>query len=153
MSATLTDILRNPMRDKLARGEVVSSITVRLVRNIEIARIAASAGFDSLYVDLEHNSFSIDACGQICMAAAAIGITPMVRVPANTPEWISRVLDAGAWGVIAPHIRSADEARAVVAAAKFPPLGERSANSGLPHCNTAASPPPRRTKSSTPPPS
>ena len=133
MAATLEEILRNPMREKLARDEVVSSMTVRLVRSIEIARIAKTAGFDSLYIDMEHNSFSIDACGQICMAAAAIGITPMVRVPANTPEWISRVLDGGAMGVIAPHVGSAQEAHAVVAAAKFPPLGERSANAGLPH--------------------
>jgi 2-keto-3-deoxy-L-rhamnonate aldolase RhmA len=140
MASSLSDILRNPMREKLARGEVVSSMTVRLVRHIEIARIAKTAGFDSLYIDMEHNSFSIDACGQICMAAAAIGITPMVRVPANTPEWISRVLDAGAWGVIAPHVRSAAEARAVVAAAKFPPLGERSANAGLPHLEYRAFP-------------
>jgi len=130
---SLTDILRNNMREKLARDEVVSSMTVRLVRSIEIARIAKTAGFDSLYIDMEHNNFSIDACSQICMAAAAIGIAPLVRVPANTPEWISRVLDGGAVGVIAPHVRTADEARGVVAAAKFPPLGERSANAGLPH--------------------
>jgi 2-keto-3-deoxy-L-rhamnonate aldolase RhmA len=133
MAVELSDILRNNVRDKLARGQVVSSLTVRLVRSIEIARIAKTAGFDSIYIDMEHNSFSIDACGQICMAAMAIGIAPFVRVPANTPDWISRVLDAGALGVIAPHVASAQEARAVVAAAKFPPLGERSAAGGLPH--------------------
>src|SRR5450631_2122545 len=133
MAADIKDVLSNNVRDKLARGEVVSSMTVRLVRSIEIARIAKTAGFDSIYVDMEHNSFSIDACGQICMAALAIGIAPFVRVPANTPDWISRVLDGGALGVIAPHVASAAEARAVVAAAKFPPLGERSAAGGLPH--------------------
>ena len=57
----------------------------------------------------------------------------MVRVPSNTPEYISRVLDGGALGVIAPHIGSAEQARAVVKAAKFPPLGERGAGGGLPH--------------------
>src|SRR5262249_7374402 len=61
------------------------------------------------------------------------GIAPFVRVPANTPDYVSRVLDGGALGVIAPHIRSADEAKAVVTAAKFPPLGERSNAGGLPH--------------------
>ena len=55
---------------------------------------------------------------------------PAVRVPANTPEYISRVLDAGAMGIIAPNVRSAEEARAVVRAAKLPPQGERS-NTGL----------------------
>jgi 2-keto-3-deoxy-L-rhamnonate aldolase RhmA len=141
MTADIKNIVSNNVRDKLARGEVVSSLTVRLVRSIEIARIAKTAGFDSLYVDLEHNSFSIDACGQICMAALAIGIAPFVRVPANTPEWISRVLDGGALGVIAPHVSSAAEARAVVAAAKFPPLGLRSAAGGLPHLEYRAFPP------------
>ena len=50
-----SDILRNPFKERLARGEVVSSMTVRLVRGIEIARIAKTAGFDALYVDLEHS--------------------------------------------------------------------------------------------------
>jgi len=129
----IRDILRNTVKEKLARGEVVASMTVRLVRTVEIARIANTAGFDTLYVDLEHSSFSLETCGQICMAALEAGITPFVRVPANTPDYISRVLDGGALGVIAPHIRSAEDARAVVKAAKFPPLGERSNAGGLPH--------------------
>jgi 4-hydroxy-2-oxoheptanedioate aldolase len=134
------DILRNNVKEKLARDEVVASMTVRLVRNVEIARIARTAGFDTLYVDLEHSSFSIDTCGQICMAALEAGIAPFVRVPANTPEYIARVLAGGALGVIAPHIRSADEAKAVVRAAKFPPLGERSNAGGLPHLHFRAFP-------------
>ena len=129
----LSDILRNNVREKLTRGEVVASMTVRLVRGIEIARIAKTAGFDSIYVDLEHSSLSLDATGQICMAALEMGLAPFVRVPANTPEYISRVLDGGALGVIAPDVRSAEEARAVVAAAKYPPLGRRGAGGPLPH--------------------
>jgi 4-hydroxy-2-oxoheptanedioate aldolase len=111
---------------------VVASMTVRLVRGVEIARIARTAGFDMLYIDLEHSAFSLDTTGQICMAALEVGIAPFVRVPANTPEYISRVLDGGALGVIAPHVRSAEEARTVVAAAKFPPLGERGNPGALP---------------------
>jgi 4-hydroxy-2-oxoheptanedioate aldolase len=124
--------LRNAMRERLDRDEVVSSMTVRLVRGIEIAAIAKTAGFDSLYIDLEHCSFSLDTTGQICMAAQALGVTPLVRVPANTPEYITRVLDGGAMGVIAPHVRTAEQAKAVVQAAKFQPLGDRSANGSLP---------------------
>jgi len=129
----VSEIVRNNVRDKLARGEVVSSMTVRLVRGIEIVRIAKTAGFDSIYIDVEHSSFSLDTTGQICMAALEMGIAPFVRVPANTPEYISRALDGGALGVIAPHIRSPEEARIVVRAAKFPPLGERGVSGGLPH--------------------
>lgn len=127
----LAAILRNHMKEKLARDEVVASMTVRLCRSIEIAQIAKTAGFDTLYVDLEHNTLSIDATCQICVSAQQIGITPLVRVPANTPEFIGRVLDGGAMGVITPHVRSAAEARAMVEMVKFPPLGHRSAGGPL----------------------
>jgi 4-hydroxy-2-oxoheptanedioate aldolase len=130
-AAGIGDILRNHVKEKLARDEVVASMTVRLVGGIEIARIAHTAGFDSLYVDLEHSSFSLETTGQICMAALAAGVTPFVRVPGIAH--VSRVLDAGALGVIAPHVRSAAEAEDYVRAAKFPPLGERSAAGPLPH--------------------
>jgi 2-keto-3-deoxy-L-rhamnonate aldolase RhmA len=129
----IRDILKNNVKEKLARDQVVASMTVRIVRNIEIARIAKTAGFDSLYVDLEHSSMSIETCGQICIAAMEIGIAPFVRVPANTPDYIARVLENGALGIIAPHVRSAAEAKTVVQAAKFAPLGERSNATGLPH--------------------
>src|SRR5262247_855642 len=126
-------IVRNNVKEKLARGEVVASMTVRLVRSVEIARLAKTAGFDSIYVDVEHSSLSLETTSQICVAALAIGIAPFVRVPSTRPEHVSRALDGGALGVIAPHIRSAAEAREVVVSAKYPPLGERSAGGPLPH--------------------
>jgi 2-keto-3-deoxy-L-rhamnonate aldolase RhmA len=127
----LRSILRNHMKEKLARDEVVASMTVRFARSIEIAQIARTAGFDTLYVDMEHNTLSIDTVCQICIAAQQIGITPLVRVPANTPDYICRVLDGGAMGVITPHIRSAAEAKAMVDLVKFPPIGHRSAGGAL----------------------
>lgn len=126
-------VVRNNVRDKLERGEVVASMTVRLTRSIEIARLAKTAGFDSIYVDVEHSSLSLETTSQICIAALEAGIAPFVRVPSTRPEHVSRALDGGALGVIAPHIRSPDEAREVVASAKYPPLGGRSAGGALPH--------------------
>jgi 4-hydroxy-2-oxoheptanedioate aldolase len=127
------EIVKNIVKEKLARNEVVASMTIRLTRGVEIARLAKTAGFDMIYIDLEHSTMTLDATGQICLAALSVGIAPMVRVPANTPEYIQRVLDGGALGIIAPGIRSAEEAREVVKAAKFPPLGERGAGGALPH--------------------
>ncbi len=127
----LRGILRNHMKEKLAKGEVVASMTVRFARTIEIAQIAKTAGFDTLYVDMEHNTLTLDATCQICIAAQQIGITPLVRVPANTPDYICRVLDGGAMGVITPHVRSAAEAREIVEMVKFPPIGQRSAGGAL----------------------
>jgi 4-hydroxy-2-oxoheptanedioate aldolase len=130
---SIRDLVRNNVKEKLERDEVVASMTVRLVGSGEIARIAHTAGFDALYVDMEHSSFSMESCAQICVAALAAGIAPFVRVPANTPDYISRVLDAGALGIIAPHIHSAAQAREVVRAARYPPVGERSNAGLLPH--------------------
>ena len=131
MPAKISDVLRNHVKEKLARGEVVASMTVRLIRGIEIARIAKTAGFDSLYVDMEHSSFSLETMGQICIAALEVGITPFVRVPGLAD--VQRILDAGALGIIAPHVSSAAEARDYVKAAKYPPLGDRSNAGNLPH--------------------
>ncbi len=133
MTVSPREILRNHMKEKLARGELVASIAVRFARSIEIAGIAATAGFDSLYVDLEHNTLSIDTACQICIAAQQLGITPLVRVPANTPDYVGRVLDGGAMGIIAPHIRSAAEAKELVRMMHFPPSGQRSAGGALSH--------------------
>jgi 2-keto-3-deoxy-L-rhamnonate aldolase RhmA len=141
MSVKIGDILRNDVKAKLARGEVVASMTVRLVRGIEIARIARTAGFDMLYIDLEHSSFSLETTGQICIAALEAGIAPFVRVPANTPDYVSRVLDGGALGVIAPDVRSAADAREVVKAVKFAPRGERGNPGLLPHLHYRSFPP------------
>src|SRR5215470_1353443 len=85
MSKEINELLRNHVKEKLGRGEVVASMTVRLVRGVEIAHIAKSAGFDSLYVDLEHSSFSLETTGQICIAALEAGITPLGHRSAAGP--------------------------------------------------------------------
>ena len=129
----LTDLIHNNVRSRIAAGEVAVSMVVRLVHSIEIANIAKACGFDSLYVDLEHCSFSMQTTSQICMAALDVGVTPFVRVPSYEPEFVSRVLDGGALGVIAPHISGAVDAQRVVENAKFPPSGSRSVSVGTPH--------------------
>ena len=132
MADELRDILRNRVKEKLARDEVVASMTVRLSRSIEIARIAATAGFDTIYVDVEHNTLSIDASANLHRgdavrhhaAGARAGQHAGVHLPAAR-----RRRD----GVIAPHVRSAEEAREIVRYAKFTPQGERGAGGALPH--------------------
>jgi len=126
MSNEPPTLLRNHAKEKLSRGEPVYSMTVRLVRTVDIASIAYTAGFDSVYIDLEHSSFPLDAAGQICMACNYLGVTPLVRVPGLDPAFIARVMDIGAMGIIVPGVQSADEARAAVRAVKHAPLGQRS---------------------------
>jgi 4-hydroxy-2-oxoheptanedioate aldolase len=125
--------LRNALKEKLDRGEVASAMAVRLVTGNEIVPIASSAGFDSIYVDLEHSSFSIETASRISLAALAEGLTCLVRVPDKAPHSISRALDGGALGIIAPDVRTAEEAQAVVRAAKYAPEGRRGISAALPH--------------------
>jgi 4-hydroxy-2-oxoheptanedioate aldolase len=126
-------LLRNSLKEKLARGERALSMIVRLVQSPEIALLAKSSGFDSLYVDLEHNCFSLETTSRICTAAIAVGIAPLVRVPSASPDTISRILDGGALGVIVPHVTTAEDVRSVVEFAKFAPVGKRSLGGPLPH--------------------
>ena len=109
----------------------LTRVTLELGGN-DAAVILQDAILDDAHLDRLFAAI-YDTTGQICMAALAAGITPFVRVPANTPDYVSRVLDGGALGIIAPHVGSAQEARAVVKAAKFPPLGERSNAGPLAH--------------------
>ena len=133
MPETLRDIVRNTFKEKLAEGRVVSTMMVRLFPSPEIAHIAKSCGFDVLIVDLQHGALSLETTSHICTAALQAGITPFVRVPNYEPEYVSRVLDGGALGIVAPHVSSAADAQKVVANSKFPPLGSRSTGGALPH--------------------
>src|SRR4051794_35277082 len=116
----------NHMKATMNAGGVAVGMVVRLLRGVEVAAIAKSAGFDCLYIDLEHCSFSLETVSQISIAATALGVTPLVRVPGKDKSFIGRTLETGAQGVIVPHIESRSEAEMIVEAARFPPSGERS---------------------------
>ena len=118
--------MTNSMKQKLAAGELVLCMNLRLARTVDIAMVAKAGGYDALYVDMEHSPYSIDTAATICAAAIGVGITPLVRVPSHDAHWSSRVLDGGAQGVIVPHVNNRSEAEAVVRNCRFPPLGRRS---------------------------
>ncbi|WP_137177056.1 HpcH/HpaI aldolase/citrate lyase family protein [Roseomonas sp. AR75] len=99
---------------------------VRQTRTPDIAQIAAACGFDALYLDMEHSPLSLETVSAICVASAGLGIAPLVRPPGHGADWIGRILDGGAQGLIVPHVNTAAEAEALVRAALFPPLGKRS---------------------------
>lgn len=104
------------------------------------ARFMASLGFDYLTVDMEHQPIGIEAASHMFTAIAAAGITPLARIPWNTPENIKRVLDCGAAGIVVPMVNTRAEAEAAVAAAKYPPAGIRSVGGALHAMNFATDP-------------
>ncbi|HVY59967.1 MAG TPA: aldolase/citrate lyase family protein [Xanthobacteraceae bacterium] len=134
------------LRARLKAGQIASGLVVAHSRSAQIARIAASCGFDWLFVDLEHGPTGLDAAAQICVAALDAGITPIVRVPANEPAWIGRALDGGAVGVVVPHVDSPQDAARAAAAARFPPAGARSLSGLLPQFGYRQMPAPETMK-------
>jgi 4-hydroxy-2-oxoheptanedioate aldolase len=120
-------MLRNRLTQRLAEGAVSLCLRVVSVRTTEIAFMAHAAGFDALYVDLEHCTASLSETGEICATATALGLAALVRVPSHDDPATTKLLDAGAAGIIAPHVDTAEQARIVVDACKFAPLGRRSA--------------------------
>lgn len=120
------DKIANPARDRLSRDELAVGVGVRAVRGVEIASIMKTAGFDWLFIDLEHGSTSIETAASISVAAVSAGIAPLVRVPHGDLNMGTRCLDAGALGIVMPHVDTVEEAKAMVDAFRFAPQGHRS---------------------------
>ncbi|BCB90997.1 HpcH/HpaI aldolase family protein [Phytohabitans suffuscus] len=92
---------------------------------VESVEIMALAGFDFVVIDLEHGALDLADVSRLVAVASAHGLTPLVRVPDHGATTIQRVLDAGAQGVLVPHVDSPEQAEAVVRAVRFPPRGHR----------------------------
>lgn len=128
--ATVT--VSNPARERLARGELSLGVGLRQARTVDIAPIMKQAGFDWLFIDLEHNSMDLDMAVQISVAANAAGISPIVRVPNGQYAMATRVLDGGAFGIVMPHVDTPEEAREVASRLRYPPVGHRSIGGPMP---------------------
>ena len=126
-------MVRNVALETMRAGKVALGITLRFERGTHIARAMQVSGFDWLFLDLEHGAIPLDTVAAISMAGLEAGITPIVRVPAMDVGMAVRVLDTGALGVLMPHVETVEEARAIAAAFRYPPLGHRSISSTLPH--------------------
>jgi 2-keto-3-deoxy-L-rhamnonate aldolase RhmA len=106
--------------------------TVVTMPSPAVAEVLSTVGYDWLFVDGEHGSLGIDAITAI-LQTAQHRCPCLVRVPALEEVWVKRVLDAGADGLIAPLVSSAEAARRVVSWSKYPPAGQRSVGGGRAH--------------------
>lgn len=136
----MTTIIANPVRQRIAAGGIALGVGVRVARGVEIAKLMQVAGFDWLFLDLEHGQMSIDQACQISVAALDAGIAPLVRVPMGQLTMGTRCLDGGALGIVMPHVDTAEEARAIADAFRYPPIGHRSIVGGLPQLAYASLP-------------
>jgi len=125
--------VRNPARERLARGELSLGVGIRVVGTVDIAKAMKTAGFDWLFIDLEHGALSIETASQLAIAALDVGIAPIVRVPNGEFSLATRLLDNGALGIVVPHVDTAEEARVIADKLRYPPKGHRGVFSSMPH--------------------
>src|SRR5882672_3467106 len=124
--------VRNPARERLERGELSLGVGIRVVGTVDIAKAMKTAGFDWLFIDLEHGALSIETASQLALAALDAGIAPIVRIPNGEFSIATRLLDNGALGIVVPHVETAEEARLIVEKLRYPPQGRRAVFSSVP---------------------
>ena len=110
----------------LPRDDITLCLALTQARTVDVAMMAAAAGFDAVYVDLEHTATSLETCSMLCAGALGVGLRTFVRVPAQDHQYLVRALDTGAQGVIVPHVDDAATAEHLVDVCRFPPRGHRS---------------------------
>lgn len=110
---------------RLRAGETVYSGWCSLPYPL-VAETIARAGFPAAVIDVQHGLWDTASAFAAITSINHGGAAPLVRVPLNDFSFVSRALDLGAEGIIAPMINTPTDARAFAAVAKFPPLGERS---------------------------
>ena len=120
----------NPVKRALRAGEPQVGTWLSL-GSVVAARFLARTGLPWLTVDMEHTHTDIQTAALMFGSIADAGCVPLARVPASKHEFIKMVLDCGAMGIVVPMVMTAEEARSVVAAAKYPPTGNRSLGGGL----------------------
>lgn len=117
--------MRVPFRTLLARENVVG--TWAQLPHPESVEILAANGMDFVIIDTEHGHFGIETVANILRAADACGIAAALRVPRPEPWLVSQALDLGASAVVAPSVETAEQTRALLAAAHYAPRGTRGA--------------------------
>jgi hypothetical protein len=118
--------IENTVKERLAARQLALGLGLRQARTVDIGRILAACGYDWAFIDMEHNTMGIDTAAQIAVACHDAGVTPIVRVPGYEHYLATRLLDAGAMGIVFPHVDSAEHARTLVDNCKYPPMGHRS---------------------------
>jgi 4-hydroxy-2-oxoheptanedioate aldolase len=98
--------------------------TVLSIPGVALAELAA-APFDLVWIDMEHGALSLSEAQELVVAAQGTGCAAAIRIPHRDAEVLPAVLDAGVDAVVVPDLRSADEARELVARLRYPPDGSR----------------------------
>jgi 4-hydroxy-2-oxoheptanedioate aldolase len=122
-------MIKNRVRETLSQGKVSLGGWLNLGSPLA-AEMMASAGFEWLTIDAEHAPFDLSLIAETFRAIDARGVVPFVRAWDHDPVALARLLDAGAFGVIVPHVSTPQQARALAGATRYAPRGTRSVGTG-----------------------
>jgi 4-hydroxy-2-oxoheptanedioate aldolase len=128
--------MRNPISETLAAGQPSIGSWLNLGSPLA-AEVMAAAGFSWLCVDAEHTAYDMESIAHTFRAIEARGAVPIARAWDHDPVTVGRLLDAGAYGIVFPHVSTAEQAQRLAEAMRFPPRGIRSAGTG--RCATLGS--------------
>lgn len=115
----------NKVLESVRRGEPVLGLVIMITDEF-VVELIGNAGFDFVLIDTQHAPIGIETLQRLMIALRPSSSTVLVRIPWNETAAICQVLDLGADGIVVPLVNDADDARRAVAAAMYPPQGNRS---------------------------
>jgi 2-dehydro-3-deoxyglucarate aldolase/4-hydroxy-2-oxoheptanedioate aldolase len=123
----------NPVKSRIAAGGHAFGAMIFEFFTPGIAQICKAAGAEFILFDMEHTAVSTETLRQQMALCRGLGIAPFVRVPATEYDFIARMLDVGAMGIMVPMVDTAEQAAFVASCCRYPPLGRRGAAFGVAH--------------------
>ena len=120
----------NHTKAALLRGETIAVPEINRVSNPIVVEVLALAGYTCVWIDMEHSHLNLEGLSNMVLAARAVNLDVIVRIPHGPYNQVMKTLELGAGGLVWPHCRSADEAHQFVRMAKFRPLGLRGMGGG-----------------------
>jgi len=113
------------LRKRVLAGECVYGTMIRQARDPGAPTVFAAAGYNFVFIDMEHGIYNMETVADLIRGAKSAGIAPIIRVPRLETFFISRVLDAGAEGIMVPMTSTREQAETIVRYSKYTPLGQR----------------------------
>lgn len=119
------DVMKPSLKERLKRGDVCTGTFLLFLSGGDVAQFFSGLGFDFLILDMEHGALDLSRARETILVARACGVAPLVRVPEVQYGPITRVLDAGAEGIVVPRVETRRQCHDLVRFARYRPDGER----------------------------
>jgi 2-keto-3-deoxy-L-rhamnonate aldolase RhmA len=116
---------KNTTFEALRQGKTVLGTMLQELRSPAIPEVMATAGFDFIFIDMEHGAFNWETMADLVKVTRLTGMTPFVRVSDDQYHLVARVFDAGAQGIMVPRVERREQVEKVLQWSKFPPEGCR----------------------------